>query len=190
MKNSITWMCSDGGPLIVAPAEIAPQWRGDRGWFPTEDGHGESASDYARACSIDGYLGTLEVGSGRALILGAEPMRTCFVPNPDGGVLVRWMYAENEDSVRRALEAVPESAWGPTPHWIEVGQEGILVFDSAYPGDDLPTPTPEEGQDENEKEALLIRIELPSGTYLVDTADYEPDGATRLILHRLRAESG
>ncbi len=143
---------------------------------------GESASDYARACGIDGYLGTLDVGPGRALILGDDPMQTAFVSKPGGGVLVRWMHADDEEDLRRAVDVIPESIWKPTLHEVEVAQEGILVFDSAWPGDDLPPP---EG---GRAGFLWIHIELPPGTYLVDTADYEPDSSTRLILHRLRRQ--
>jgi hypothetical protein len=183
MKTSINWVCSAGGPLILVPAEIAPHWRGVEGWSPPEDGRdlaGESSSDYARACDIDDYLGMLEVGPGRALILGDEPMQTAFIPSPEGGIAVRWMYAEDEDGVWRAVGAVPESVWEPTPHRIEVAQEGILVFDSAYPGDALPASSGDGAT------VPWIRIELSSGTYLVDTADYGPDSSTRLVLHRLQ----
>ncbi|GAC1470732.1 MAG: immunity 21 family protein [Isosphaeraceae bacterium] len=189
MKTSFTWVCSAGGPLIVVPAEIAQYWRGVEGWSPSEvqrDWADESVSDYARACGIDDYLGTLEVGHGKALILGDEPMQTAFIPASEfipateGGIFVRWMWAESEDGVRRALGSVPESAWETTPHRIEVAREGLLVFDSAWPGDALPPPS------RDVVPASWARIELPEGTYTVDTADYEPDGSTRLILHRLR----
>ena len=183
MKTPLTWVCSAGGPLVVAPAEIAQYWRGVEGRSPSEvqrDVADESVSDYARACGIDAYLGTLKVGHGKALILADEPMQTAFIPASEGGVFVRWMWAESEDGVRRALGAVPESAWEPTLHRIEVAREGLLVFDSAWPGDALPPPSRDEAP------ASWARIELPEGTYTVDTADYEPDGSTRLILHRLR----
>jgi hypothetical protein len=151
------------------------------GWSPSEirtlDG---SDSDYARACGIDDYLGSLKVGHGEALILGDEPMQTAFVPNAEGGIFVRWICAESEDDVRRTLGAIPESAWESTPHRIEVAREGLIVFDSAYPGDALPPPA------DDVVPASWIRIELPPGTYRVDTADHEPDDSTRLILHRLR----
>lgn len=183
MTTKINWICSAGGPLIVAPAEIAPYWRGVEGWSPSEVQRcraGESVSDYARACDIDGYLGTLKVGPGEALILGDEPMQTAFIPHPGGGTFVRWMYAENEGSVLQAPESVPETAWVPTPHRIEVSREGLLVFDSALPGDALPPPP------DGVEPASWIHIELSEGTYTAETAEYEPDGSTRLILHRLR----
>lgn len=183
MKTTFNWVCSAGGPLIVAPAEIARYWRGVEGWSPSEVQRGwadESVSDYSRACGIVDYLGTLKVGHGEAVILGDEPMQTAFIPNPEGGIFVRWMYAEGEGGVLRALGSVPESAWEPTPHRIEVSREGLFVFDSAFPGDAFPPPPNGVGL------ASWIHVELPEGNYRVDTADYEPDGSTRLILHRLR----
>ncbi|WP_337177433.1 Imm21 family immunity protein [Paludisphaera sp.] len=183
MKTLFTWVCSAGGPLIVVPAEVAQYWRGVEGWSPSEvqrDLADESVSDYARACGIGDYLGILKVGHGEALILGDMPMQTAFIPDPEGGIFVRWMYAESEGGVRRALGSVPESAWEPTPHRIEVAREGLLVFDSACSGDTLPHPS------QDVDPASWIHIELPEGTYTVDTADYEPDETTRLILHRLR----
>lgn len=168
---------------ILIPAEVATHWRGVEGWSPREDGSdhpGEFSSDFARACGIDDYLGMLHVGPGRALILGDEPMQTAFLPSHEGGIVVRWMYAEDEDGVWRAVGAVPESGWEPTPHRIEVAREAILVFDSAHPGDSLPASL------EDGAATPWIHIELSSGTYLVDMADYSPDSSTRLILHRLR----
>jgi hypothetical protein len=183
MKTTFNWVCSAGGPLIVAPAEIARYWRGVEGWSPSEvqrDLADESVSDYARACGIDGYLGSLKVGHGEALILGDEPMQTAFIPRPGGGTFVRWMYAVSEGGVLRALRSVTESAWEPTPHRIQVCSGGLLVFDSALPGDALPPPP-------NASDPTpWIQVELPEGNYMVDTADHEPDGSTRLILHRLR----
>lgn len=187
MKDGMTWVGTDGGPLIAIPAEIASHWRGGEGVnFPPQDldrwweNLDLSGSDYGRACGINDYLGTLEVGPGRALILNDEPMPTAFLPNAGGGIVVRWMYAEDEGAVRRVVRSIPESIWEPTPHTIVVAREGVLVFDSAYPGDDLPTSPGEEAT------APWLRLGLPPGPYHVDTADYSPDESTRLILHRLR----
>jgi hypothetical protein len=109
-------------------------------------------------------------------------MQTAFIPRPGGGVFVRWMYAEDEDSVRRAVELVPETIWDATPHRMGIARGGLLIFDSAYPGDALPTSSGDR--------AIIdaVRIEVAPGIYRVDTADYEPDDSTRVILHRLRSE--
>lgn len=123
----MNWVSSAGGPLVIASAEIAPLWRGGFGRRASEVGRepsDESINDYARARGVDDCLGTLRVGPGEALVLGDEPMRAAFVSKPDGGVLIRWMYAENEAGVQRAVEEIPESVWEATPHKIKVGRRG------------------------------------------------------------------
>ncbi|QEH37882.1 hypothetical protein OJF2_64740 [Aquisphaera giovannonii] len=189
MKDGLTWVGTNGGPLIVIPGEIAPRWRGgddtdyslkdlDRWWETLDAG----SSDYGRACGIREVVGMLAVGPGRALILRKASMPTAFVPREDGGILVRGIYAEEEATLRRALCTMPESAWKPTPHRITVSREGLLVFDSAQPGDHLPTSMDEE------ETIPCLRLGLHAGTYHVDTADHSPVKTNRLCLHRLRRE--
>ena len=141
--DRITWVNSGGGPLIVIPVEIAHLWRGDGGLgLPVGDlsmvwetvlKH----TDYGRACGVDDYLGVLAVGPGECLVLGDEPLATTFLPKKDGGLIVRWVHAECEEDVVRAIQVVPENAWEPTPHIFHVGSGGLLLFDSACPGEEL-----------------------------------------------------
>jgi hypothetical protein len=95
-------------------------------------------------------------------------------------LIVRWMYAESEEGVLRAVRSVPEDVWEATPHRACVGRGGLLLFDSAYPGDSLPNTC---GDGAN---VPWLEVAIPPGTYQVDTADYEPDESARLILHRFR----
>jgi hypothetical protein len=143
--HEMQWVQSGGGPLIVIPVEIAHLWRGDGG-LGLPDGDlsmvretVRNHTDYGRACSVDDYLGMLEVGPGRCLVLGDEPMATTFFPTEDGGIIVRWIHGENEEDVIRAVQSVPEGAWKPTPHRFDVGTGRLLLSDSAFPGDDRPT---------------------------------------------------
>jgi hypothetical protein len=106
-------------------------------------------------------------------------MATAFLPAEGGGIIVRWVHAECEDDVIRALQGVPEDVWEPTPHLIHVSSGGLMVFDSAYAGDELPSTYVGEI-------IPWLRIVIPRGTYEVNTADYQPDRQTHLILHRLR----
>jgi Immunity protein 21 len=182
----ITWVNSLGGPLIVIPAEIAHHWRGIETTLPATGDPATirdavlKSSDYSRACSVDGYLGVLEVGPGECLVLGDDPMQTAILPTIDGGLIVRWMYAESEEELLRAVRPVPEDVWEQTPHRLLVGSGGLLVFDSVYSGDDLPSTC---GEGAN---VSWIKVPVQMGTYEVDTADYQPNDSTRLILHRVR----
>jgi hypothetical protein len=183
--NEMQWVQSGGGPLIVIPVEIAHHWRGDGGlglpdgdlsivWETVRD-----HTDYGRGCGMDDYLGILEVGPGRCLVLGDEPMATTFFPIEEGGVFVRWIYAENEEDVVRAVRSVPESLWERFPQTFDVGKAGLLLLDSACPGDDLRPPLAKGIYS-------WMKLSVPNGTYQVYTADYEPDDRTHLILHRLQ----
>jgi hypothetical protein len=136
-------------------------------------------TDYGRACSVDDYLGMLEVGPGSCLVLGDEPMATTFFPTEDGGIFVRWIHAENEEDVVQAVRSVPESLWERFPHTFDVGRAGLLLLDSACPSDDL-RPPPAEGI------SSWMAVPVPTGTYLVHTADYQPDDRTHVILNRLQ----
>ena len=108
--DRITWVESGGGPLIVIPVEIAHLWRGDGG-LGLPDGDLSMVwetvrkhTDYGRACGVDDYLGVLAVGPGECLVLGDEPLATTFLPNKDGGLIVRWVHAECEEDVVRAIQ--------------------------------------------------------------------------------------
>lgn len=182
----IRWVASGGGPLIVVPVEVARHWRGDEAIWPLTGGLGmiweavRNDSDYGRACRVDGYLGVLDVGPGSCLILGDDPMQTTYLRTNDGGLIVRWSFAECEEDVVTAARSVPEDTWEKTTHRIEIADGGLLIFDSAYPGDDLPT------SDGDGANVPWLKFALPKGGYEIDTCDHEPDDLTHLILHRLR----
>ena len=181
-----TWVNSGGGPLIVISVEVAHHWRGDGG-LGLPDGDLSMVwdtvrkhTDYGRACGVADYVGVLDVGPGKCLVLGDEPMLTTILPTNDCVLIVRWMYAESEEELLRAAQSLPEEVWEATPHRVHVGSGGLVLFDSAYPGDNLPS-TCDDGAN-----APWMIVPVPTGNYEVATALYQPDDSTRLILHRLR----
>jgi hypothetical protein len=101
--DPINWVSTGGGPLVVIPVEIAHLWRGDGGLgLPNGDlslvwEAVKTRTDYGRACGIDDYLGILQVGPGRCLVFGDEPLATAFQSTQDGGIFVRWVHAESEE---------------------------------------------------------------------------------------------
>jgi hypothetical protein len=183
--DSIKWVSTGGSPLIVIPVESAHHWRGTETTCPsTDDAHStweaiREHSDYGRACDIEHYVGVLKVGSSECLVLGDEPMATAFLPTEEGGIIVRWVHADCEEDVLRAVQVLPENIWESSSHGIDVGRGGLVLFDSAYAGDELPSTYVGEI-------IPWLRIVIPRGTYEVSTADYRPNPLTRLILHRLR----
>jgi len=82
-------------------------------------GPGTPATDYDRACDVEGYLGLLDIGAGHGLVLGDDPNATAWQAYANsgdgeevvGGILIRWVYANSEADVMAAIDNLPESAW-------------------------------------------------------------------------------
>ena len=141
----------------------------------------------SRPLHVEDYLGLIEVGTGKGLVLGGDPeMMTAWLPAgppgdedslAPGGMLVRWSYAESEEEVLRLLDEVPDSVWKAEDFVFEVGPAPLYLFGSAVPGNDLRLA--EYLVDE------YLMIHLPPGRYSVATALYEPNESTALVLHKL-----
>jgi hypothetical protein len=158
----VEWVESGGGPLIAVPETVLPFWTG-------ADGE-ETASDYDRACEVDGSVGLLPVGDSTALVLGDEPASTAFLP--DHGIFVRWCAAHSEDEVLASVPAALHTAeWEPEVSWDVPG--AVLLFDAAWPGDDSTR-------------ADHVRVVLEPGRYAVRAAQVQPGPETWLGLVHLR----
>jgi hypothetical protein len=181
-----TWVTSAGGPLMLLPENLLPYWEGinppsdgrkieaNFRWDPTGP-----ATDYDRACEtceMTGYINLLEVGSDHALVLGDMPMPTAWWPIPsiEGGLLVRWLFADNDNSVMQALKSLSIDAFQPAELAFNVTFPALTLFDSAWGGVEIhlyPSET--------------LTITLKEGLYGVSTLTYTPDSETSLVLHKL-----
>jgi hypothetical protein len=182
------WVNS-GGPILVIPAELAPEWRGvepppdafvPEGWswgLP-----GGPVCDYDRACRVRGLIGTIRVGRGRGLVLGDEPLATACLETSAGFLLIRWMCAEDEESVLSVPDLVHESMWRPARSRFRVGTKGILLINSADRGDNLSECFV------SDRDVSWLAVAIPPGSYRIESVDCEPDPETRVILHRLSRE--
>jgi hypothetical protein len=164
MENQLTWISSEGGPLILLSTELVEYWGGSL-TPPVE-------TDYDRACAIENYLGLISVGPGYGLVLGDEPMQTSWLPLPRerGGILIRWQWASDASAVVRALRQLSEELWQADNISFFKNQKPLLLFDAAYHGSDI---------------ASSLAIELDAGQYRIESANYQPDKETSLVLHRL-----
>ncbi len=163
-KAELTWIESAGGPLILLEEQLLSHW------------HGIDTDDYDRACGIDDYLGLLDVGSGRALVLGEEPMRTAWQPlsGPAEGMLVRWQWADDDESVVEAIAELSKVSWEATGIVFDLTDNSLVLFDAACPGDDPDCNTT----------GCKLNIVLKEKRYLIETAHHTPDENTALFLHR------
>ncbi|MEV0173818.1 immunity 21 family protein [Streptomyces sp. NPDC050803] len=165
-RRAVRWVESGGGPLIAVPETVLPFWAGADG--------DETASDYDRACEVDGHVGLLPVGDSTALVLGDEPASTAYLP--DHGTFVRWCAADSEAALLASVPAALAAAdWADEVHWTVRGP--VLLFDSAWPG------TETERTDH-------LRVTLEPGRYAVRAAHVRPGPETWLGLVQLRRSTG
>ncbi|MEU3890554.1 immunity 21 family protein [Streptomyces sp. NPDC029041] len=160
--GAVEWVESGGGPLIAVPEIVLPFWAG-------ADGE-ETASDYDRACEVDGHVGLLPVGDCTALVLGDEPAATAYLP--DRGMFVRWRAADSEHELLASVPpATATAAWGPETTWKVPGP--VRLFDAAWPGTGLA-------------DTDQVRVALEPGRYAVRAARVQPGPETWLDLIELR----
>lgn len=162
--------CTNGGPLLAVPAEVAAEWRG------TDSG------DYERACkpndhtNLDyGAIGGVSVGDHHAIALDLE-LLTTFLSRPNGGVILR-NYEESpitrEIAEKHVANATDWTNWG-SPLSLTDGR--LFLFDSAFPGAADPAQI--------EADEGVLVAELGAGTYAIDIA--VADGTELIRLTRTR----
>ncbi|MFI7412789.1 immunity 21 family protein [Streptomyces sp. NPDC049627] len=160
--GAVDWVESGGGPLIAVPETVLPFWAGADG--------DETASDYDRACEVDGSVGLLPVGDSAALVFGDEPASTSYLP--DHGVFVRWCAADSEEELlARVPAALATADWGQEVRWKVPGT--VVLFDSAWPGRET-------------ERTEHLRVALEPGPYAVRAAHVQPGPETWLALVELR----
>jgi hypothetical protein len=141
---------------------VLPFWTGADG--------DELASDYDRACEVEGFIGLLPVGNTTALVLGDDPAATAYLP--EHGTFVRWCAGESE---RELLAGVPAAlgtaAWEREVSWEVPGT--VMLFDAAWPG-------------EESTKTGHLRIALEPGRYAVRAAHVKPGPETWMGLVQLR----
>ncbi|MGW2516331.1 immunity 21 family protein [Streptomyces sp. NPDC001617] len=160
--GALEWVESGGGPLIAVPETVLPFWAG-------ADGE-ETASDYDRACEVDGVVGLLPVGDSSALVLGDEPASTAYLP--EHSTFVRWCAASSEDELLAGVPvALATADWENEVRWDVPG--AVVLFDSAWPGNDT-------------ERTDCLKVVLEPGSYAVRAANVQPGPETWLGLVQLR----
>ena len=167
------------GPLLLVPDSLLSDWSGIdvpdyRVVTATFRWNAEEprACDYDRACDIAEQVGVIAVGHGEGLVIGGSLQPTTWLSRPWGGVVARWEYAQNDESMERALTEIPPSlAYTPHGEFI-VTTSPLTLFNSAEPGDEIVMPR--------------LSIELAPGRYVIGWARYAPDELTAIGLVQLR----
>lgn len=178
----LEWVTCDGGPLLLIAKKHLHAWEGVDvpaagrkvearfRWNP-----GGPPTDYDRACDVDDYIGLIDVGGGKAIVLGDEPLMTTWLPLSDGGLLVRWVYADDEESLIATARRVPDDAYRDSGWTFSVDNSPLVLFAAC----------------ESSESRIYPRMEfhLPSGRYRILTSEYEEGGRSATICHRLQKQS-
>ena len=174
ISDELGWVSSLGGPLIVMDRSLMSNWSGDVG--PGNHRFQESVSDYDRACEVEGYVGTVEIDGGKALVLNDLPSQTtAFSVDSKRVLLARWIWAENEDYAKDALRRFDlEQLWNDTGLYIRFETGELVLFDSVIKGSEL---------------VASIRLVVESGSFGISYFAYQPDDQTRLFMIKLEQSS-
>lgn len=174
------WIDCDGGPLLLLPEKHLVAWEGatqpSEGRIVEANSRysvGSQATDYDRACDVEDLLGLIDVGEGQGVVFGDEPLSTTWVPSAteDGGMFVRWVYAENETDLMQFVTNVPGKFFKDTHISISVENTDLILFAACEASNDKIYPR--------------LKVNLPSGRYAFSTAEVS-DAKTSVICHRLR----
>jgi hypothetical protein len=166
--NSLNWVESAGGPLLVAPRSQLRHWGGST----DDDGPVETWGDYGRACTVEGYIGLITIGDQQALVLGDEPASTTYLPAER--LFLRWAAADSEHEIVAAAKRAVRGQvqWDEDEDLIWDVQEPVVLFDAVIPGT------------EAEFDNHLV-VEIEPGRYRV-RATYLTDHGSWMILVQLQ----
>jgi hypothetical protein len=162
------WIESTGGPLLILEKVVLSNWG-------SNNPNGNGQTDYDRACSVEEYIGVINVGYGKTLVLGDVPARTSWFQSKDdkGGLIIRWIYGRSEKQVEEYIE-------NQLPDWncyvneniqIKIIKGDMLIWDSAFVYTD--------------KCAEKIEFNIVPGNYRILSGIYEPDIDTKLHIHKM-----
>lgn len=104
MTRTRIWIETTGGPHLLIPAEQLSCWRGIEGWRDHADPADQS--DYARACRVTSWLGSIGCGGGVAVVLSDEAGDVAWYADDrdDRGFLVQWLGVDDEQLIAPVLK--------------------------------------------------------------------------------------
>lgn len=125
-----------------------------------------SLGTFGQLTAIEVFQEVRDMRGAEALVLADSPDTTTFLP--DRMLFIRWGGADSESDILAALDpALNAAEWQSPVRWT-VPAGGVVLFDAAWSGTDLPDHQPDNH----------LPIELPSGVYVVEYAYVEPNPRT------------
>ncbi|WP_182907533.1 Imm21 family immunity protein [Microbispora sp. H13382] len=136
-SSGLTWVSTLGGPHILVPQSALPYWHGTPRNYPEDEG------DYGRACSVQSYIGLIDVGPSQSLVVAGVLGTTTYLP--ERNVIIQWVqtrsaerYAQEASALAKAVVEIIDA--GTVPEDEEVTwtvEEPLILFDSVYGHEDV-----------------------------------------------------
>lgn len=164
--NKLEWIESGGGPLLLAAKSVVAEWQGNRPSKNVPD-----LTDYQRACAVQDEIDAIAIGQVQAVVLGDEPDRTAVLLSGADLLILRWRWAESEESLVSALiPEVDRLQFNRSGAFFTVTGEHLL-FDSAYAGSEI-------------EESLSVNLDAQE--FILETTVFAPSASVNMLIHRLR----
>jgi hypothetical protein len=136
------WVTPERGPLLLIPRPALMAWGGveqprngrvveARSRWREPDA---PATDYDRACDLPGPLAVIDVNGREALVLGGEPLTTTWVPQRDGGVLVRGVGSDSRPPSLPSSQTLAGIQWQAMDVRVTSRESSWVLLDAACPG--------------------------------------------------------
>jgi hypothetical protein len=172
MIRTQTWIATTGGPHLLIAHEQLPHWRGIEGWRDHRDPVDQS--DYARACRVTTWLGSIACHQSSAVVLSGDAGDIAWYSNGQGdrGFLVQWLGVDDERLIEPALHApqLRDDLEGSNAERLnfETGASGAMwLMDASDRGYDL----------RSNHQAFALR----PGSYLARAAYYRSAGLAIVV---------
>ena len=172
MMSTHTWIATTGGPHLLIADEQLPYWRGINRWRDHRDPADQR--DYARACRVTTWLGSIACHQGSAVVLSGDAGDMAWYSNGQGdrGFLVQWLGVDDERLIEPALHTpqLRDHLESPNAERLEfeTGASGAMwLIDASDRGCDL----------RNNHQALALQ----PGSYLAKAAYYRSTGLSIVV---------
>lgn len=180
MNRTHNWIATTGGPHLLIADELLSHWRGIDGW--SDDTDPADQSDYARACRVTTWLGSIACHNGSAIVLSGDAGDIAWYGNGRGdrGSLVQWLGVGGEGLIEAALRTqrlqdILQSSDAERLEF-ETGASGTMwLMDASYRGSDL----------RDNHQALALR----PGSYLAKAGYYCSAGLSIVVREICRLSS-
>jgi hypothetical protein len=123
IDDRVEWFESGDSSLMVIPETLLHEWNGSDPSAPSEP-----SQDLERAFAIEGWIGTIPVGTDQALVLNDIPTNAAFFQRNGKLCILRWLCADNaNDLVKLAESTVTPSETSPPVSFLHPGGNLCLI---------------------------------------------------------------